>query len=85
MVLSRTNYSIGDAAEICGVSAKQLRQWEEKGFIPAAERVRCGDRSYRYYDYRLIDIIRRIKAYLDQGYTLKTAAQKAAADDRRGN
>ncbi len=85
MVLSKMTISIGDVAKMCGISTKQLRDWEEKGLIPAPERVTCGDRAYRHYDWKLIEKIRGMKEYLDKGYTLRGAAEKAAADERRRN
>ena len=41
--------SIGEAARICNVTVKQIRFWEERGYIPSAQRVICGERSYRKY------------------------------------
>jgi DNA-binding transcriptional MerR regulator len=73
-------YSIGEAARICGVTEKQIRFWEEKSHIPTAQRVICGERSYRQFTEGDFSLIRRIKDYLDEGYTLSTAAKKADAE-----
>lgn len=73
-------YSIGEAARICGVTEKQIRHWEEKKHIPAPQRVICGQRSYRQFTEKDFNLIRSIKEYLDEGYTLSTAAKKAAED-----
>ena len=70
-------YSIGEAARLCGVTEKQIRHWEEKNHIPTAQRVICGERSYRQYSEKDLDLIRKIKEYLDEGYTLSAAAGKA--------
>ena len=72
-------YSIGDAAEITGVSQRMLRAWEGK-HIEFPQRIVCGDRAYRRYSQAQINLIAKIKGYRDQGYTLSTAAQKAKAD-----
>jgi hypothetical protein len=32
-------FSIGDTSKLTGVSKKQIRNWEAKGYIPEAERV----------------------------------------------
>ena len=77
-------YSIGEAARICGVTQKQIRHWEEKNHIPTAQRVICGERSYRQFNELNFKIIRRIKEYLDEGYTLSTAAKKAAEEISTG-
>ena len=41
------------------------------------ERIVCGDRAYRRYNQAQIDLIKRIKEYQDQGFTLSAAAKKA--------
>ena len=78
--MQQKTYSIGEAARICGVTEKQIRHWEQKNHIPKAQRVICGKRSYRQFNELDFKIIRRIKEYLDEGYTLSTAAKKAAEE-----
>ena len=81
-------YSIGEAARICGVTEKQIRHWEEKNHIPTAQRVICGERSYRQFGEKEFILIRRIKSYLDEGFTLASAAAKAMSaidDGKEGN
>jgi DNA-binding transcriptional MerR regulator len=73
----KKDLSIGEAAKVCEVSAKQLRHWQEKGYLPAPERVVCGVRSYRKYGEQDLDLIKKIKAYQDKGFTLPVAAEKA--------
>ena len=73
-------FSIGEAAKICGCSVKQIRHWEEKNYIPTAERVVCGERSYRKYGKDDLEIVKKLKSYLDSGYTLAMAAKKAEED-----
>ena len=69
--------SIGETARICGVTVKQIRNWEEKNYIPAPYRVICGERSYREFTEADLKIICSIKSYFDKGYSLSTAARKA--------
>ena len=73
-------FSIGEAARMCGVTAKQLRYWQDRKLIPEPQLVVCGMRSYRKYGVDDLEIINNIKAYLDSGYTLPAAARKAATD-----
>ena len=73
-------YSIGETARICGATEKQIRHWEERGHIPHPQRVICGKRDYRQFTEEGFMLIRRIKEYLDEGYTLAVAAKKAAAE-----
>ena len=76
-------YSIGQAAKFCGVTEKQIRHWEEKGHIPESKRIICGERSYRQYTDEDFELISRIKKYLDKGFTLSAAAEKARAGNPR--
>ena len=69
-------FSIGEAARITGVTVKQLRHWENREYIPELTRVLSGERSYRKFYSHDLQIISQIKAYIDEGYTVKTAAGK---------
>ena len=80
--MQQKTYSIGEAARICGVTEKQIRHWEERELIPAPQRVICGKRSYRQFTEEGFKLIRRIREYLDEGYTLPVAANKAAAETK---
>ncbi len=73
-------YSIGDASKKTGVSQKQLRNWENRKFIPAPQRVVSGERSYRRYTASDLDFIRNVKHYLDLGFTLAMSSKKASED-----
>jgi MerR family redox-sensitive transcriptional activator SoxR len=73
----KTTFSIGDTANMTGVTQKQIRNWEEKKYIPEAERVVSGVRAYRRFNIEQVETMRLIKEYLDAGFTLKAAAQKA--------
>jgi DNA-binding transcriptional MerR regulator len=70
-------FSIGDTARMTGVTQKQIRNWEARGRIPIAMRVVCGEMAYRYFSLEEVEIIRKIKSYLDQGYTLAHASKMA--------
>ena len=69
--------SIGEVARLTGASIKQIRYWSDEGIIPEPERVVCGERSYRQFSESDLKIIKAIKGYLAEGYTLKAAASKA--------
>lgn len=68
--------SIGEAARLTGVSIKQIRHWHAKGYIPAPERVICGERSYRWFDRDALKVISQMRSYLDEGFTVQAAAKK---------
>ena len=73
-------FSIGEAARLCGVTVKQIRNWQERDYIPEPQRVVCGERSYRQFKEEDLEQIKKIKQYLDAGFRLDSAAEKAAAD-----
>jgi DNA-binding transcriptional MerR regulator len=70
-------FSISTTSQMTSVTQKQIRHWEARGYIPEANRVVCGERAYRYFTAEQIEIIREIKSYLDQGYTLAHASKMA--------
>jgi DNA-binding transcriptional MerR regulator len=75
--------SIGEAARQTGASIKQIRNWADIGIIELPDRVQCGERAYRQYSQTDLETIQSIKAYLDEGYTLRAAARKA--DEEKSN
>jgi DNA-binding transcriptional MerR regulator len=75
--------SIGKASRLTGASIKQIRNWADIGIIEPPDRVQCGERAYRQYSQADLDIIKSIKAYLNEGYTLQAAARKASESRRK--
>ncbi len=73
-LLERLELGIGQAAQLCGVSIRQLSYWTDKGIIEPSER--GGSRTY---DYQAIEKVCLIKQALDQGYSLEGAVQEAEA------
>ena len=78
-------YSIGETEKLTGASQKQIRYWESRGKFRAAGRNFCGDIAYRWFTQGQVELIRSIKIYLDQGYTLVRAAKLAKSrEDSNG-
>ncbi|MBC2736547.1 MAG: MerR family transcriptional regulator [Desulfobacteraceae bacterium] len=75
--MKHPTYSIGDVASMTGVTRRQIRNWESRGYIPEADRVVSGSRAYRRFSLHQIELISTIKALLDEGFTLPAAAEKA--------
>ena len=73
----KNTFSIGDTAKMTGATQKQIRNWEANGYIPLADRVVCGERAYRRFTQAQVETIRKIRDYLNEGFTLSAAAQKA--------
>lgn len=69
--------SISDASRITGLSQKQLRTFETRGYIKPPERITCGEVSYRRYSQENIRNLEMFKKYIDEGYTHPVAAKKA--------
>ena len=72
-------YSIGDTAKMTGATQKQIRHWEDRGYIPKADRVVSGDRAYRRFTLGQVETISKIKEFLDEGFTLLATAQKVTS------
>jgi DNA-binding transcriptional MerR regulator len=78
-------YSTGETEKLTGASQKQIRYWESRGYISdPIERNICGDIAYRRFTPSQVELIRSIKRYLDQGYTLARAAELASNRDQLG-
>ncbi|WP_311406704.1 MerR family transcriptional regulator [Liquorilactobacillus uvarum] len=65
---------IGDLSKMTGVSARQLRYWEEKGYIQA---VPSKKNTTRKYEFEMSYKVQAIKRYLDEGYTLAKSVEQA--------
>ena len=78
---SKLTFSIGDASKISGVQQKQIRNWEKNGYIPKAERLILGLHEHRRFTPSQVKNLHLIKEYLDAGFTLKVAAQKANGEN----
>lgn len=74
---------IGEVAKKCNVTEKQLRYWQEAGYINP-ETVVCGERTYRRYRTADIELVSEIKRLLDLGYMLANAARRARTNIREG-
>ena len=70
-------YSIGDCSKLTQVSQKQLRSWQERGYLTDIARSVSGERAYRRYTEEQVALIKRIKAFQDEGYILPVAVKKA--------
>lgn len=65
---------IGDVARATGITQSKLRYWESKGYIKSHP---VTDNSNRKFTYKTILQVQLIKSYLDDGYTLTSAVQRA--------
>jgi hypothetical protein len=61
------------------ISLRQLYYWELKGVIKP-KIITKGSREFKRYSMRDVEILRRIKEYLTQGFTLASAVQRAGVE-----
>jgi DNA-binding transcriptional MerR regulator len=85
MNTGQKTFSIGDTAKLAGVSQKQLRNWEARGYIPPPTRVVCGKRAYRHFTEKQVKLIQVIKRMLDEGYALPHASRLAKQSKVKGD
>lgn len=72
----KKSLSISDASRETGLSQKQLRSYEARGYISEPFKVRCGEISYRRYSAQHIAEIKAFKRFVDEGFTLQAASKK---------
>jgi hypothetical protein len=64
---------IGGVSSSLGLSQRQLRYWEQKGYIKPVDE----DSGVRHYSLSTVYLIAFIKTQLDKGYTLEAAVKKS--------
>ena len=74
--MDKGKYLIGQVSEITGASQKCIRSWEE--FLGDVFRIPCGKKMrYRYYTEEQLELIKGIKRFIDEGFKLKFAVDRA--------
>ena len=73
-VFQNIEVGIGEVSKTVGVSQRQLRYWEEKGYIKPVADNQSGVRRYTLSTLYLIIFI---KTQLDQGFTLSAAFERS--------
>ncbi len=72
---------IGDMSKMTGVSSRQLRYWEQKGYIKPMNEEEGAARKYGLGSmYKIF----AIKHFLDEGYTLSKSVEKAEMHRKEG-
>jgi len=74
-------YSISETEQYTEASQNQIRYWESRGYVQSYRNV-CGLVAYRRFPQSQVELIRKIKGYLDQGYILARAAELALATEQ---
>ena len=79
-----TPMNIGEAAKAAGVSAKMIRNYEQIGLLPPAER---SDSGYRLYGPRDVSVLRFIRQSRRLGFSMEQIAELIGmwGDDTRSS
>ena len=68
-------FSSSEVIKKLDISLRQLYYWELKGIIKP-KTVTLGSREFKRYTYDDFNVLKDVKKYLDQGFTLTSAVQK---------
>ncbi|HEY4398945.1 MAG TPA: MerR family transcriptional regulator [Lactobacillaceae bacterium] len=71
MSIEKLEIRIGELARMVGVSARQLRYWEQQGYLESLNRE--DEQKTRMYGFGAYITASGIKALMDDGYTLHQA------------
>ncbi len=78
-VLGRLRLTAGKAAEVCGVTRRQLCYWTDKGIIPCCNPSAGRDPSRRIYDFAGLRKTLMLKRLMDEGRGLRRAVRELKA------
>ena len=82
--MTEKTFTIGQIAQITGVTPKQLRFWEREDYLKDVEYLSCGRMHHRRYTQAHIDMVKSIKALMECGYTLRGAVKMAREKHEAG-
>jgi DNA-binding transcriptional MerR regulator len=69
--------SISQVSEQTGVSENRLREWQAKGYLSDVQWIPVGSRLHLRFTEKDVQLIIRINSYLEKGFVLKAAVEKA--------
>jgi DNA-binding transcriptional MerR regulator len=72
-------YSSSEVTRKLDISLRQLYYWELKGIIKP-KLITLGSREFKRYSQEDFETIKKVKKYLDQGFTLTSAVQKVQSE-----
>ncbi|MDZ7260927.1 MAG: MerR family transcriptional regulator [candidate division KSB1 bacterium] len=68
-------YTSAEIIKEVNISLRQLYYWELKGIVKP-KLITLGTREFKRYSPKDLEIMKKLKQFLDEGYTLKSAVQK---------
>ncbi|MBI5251908.1 MAG: MerR family transcriptional regulator [Desulfomonile tiedjei] len=75
--------TIGTVSEITDIHPSSLRRWESQGYIRPLRMFLSGA-SHRIYTDAQVELLKRVKGYLGEGYYLKAAFRLAKQNSEQG-
>ena len=72
-------YTPAEVKDLVGVSARRLYYWELRGAVKP-RLINLGSREFRRYSEKDVQKLKMIKQYLDEGFVLEKAFEKAAVE-----
>jgi hypothetical protein len=71
---------INEVGKETGIHPSSLRRWESMGFI-APGRISFGETWVRVYSDDEVELLKRVKRLMDEGYKLRAAFERVCNDD----
>jgi len=80
---TNTTYSIGAVANIVGIPKYKLRNWCDR-YLTHIQKIEIGNTQHRRFTDADVKIIKRIDQLMNDGHTLKSAADKSIKQYKEG-
>ena len=78
-IFGRLRLTAGKAAELCGITRRQLCYWTDKGIIPCCTGGNDRDPLRRIYDFNGLSKVLMLKRIMDEGRGLRRAVRELKA------
>lgn len=69
-------YSSSEVTRELNISLRQLYYWELKGIV-RPKMIKLGSRQFKRFSQEDLETLKKVKEFLDQGYTLAGAIKQA--------
>lgn len=76
IINNEKHYNPAEAKDLVGISARRLYYWELRGAVHP-KLITLGSREFRRYSEAEISKLKKIKKYLEEGFMLEKAFEKA--------
>ena len=75
-------FSSSEVTRKLDISLRQLYYWELKGIVKP-NLITLGSREFKRYSHDDFDTLKKVKRFLDQGFTLTSAVQKVRENSKQ--